>query len=71
MFIFKKHPVADLPQKFEKLVIFRSLIGTLGFALQVFAIEYLPLFIVVIVVNTSTFISSALGYFINGEKIQI
>ena len=33
--------------------------------LLVFAIEYLPLFMVTIVTNTSTFITSILGYFVN------
>ena len=65
----KKHLINDVPNKFWKLLWFRCLLGTVGYASFIYCLKYIPLFICTIIMNTTPFIASVMGYFVNGEKI--
>ena len=65
----KKHIINDVPSKFWKLLLVRCLIGTVGYASFIYCLKFIPLFICTIIMNTAPFVTSVMGYFVNGEKI--
>lgn len=55
--------------KLLTIVIFRCIVGLVGFTTMVFAAQLLPLFIALIIFNTSPFWTAALSYWILGDRL--
>ena len=65
-----KHVINDVPRKYWKLLLVRCIAGTLGFTCLVYSVQAIPLFISIIIFNTTPFIASILGYFFLGDKVS-
>ena len=65
-----KHVINDVPKKYWKLLLVRCIAGTLGFTCLVYSVKAIPLFISIIIFNTTPFIASILGYFVLGDKVS-
>ena len=66
----QKHIINDIPVKYWKLLIWRCFLGTVGYASYVYCLKFIPLFICTILLNTTPFIASVLGFFVNGDTIS-
>jgi multidrug transporter EmrE-like cation transporter len=65
-----KHVINDVPRKYWKLLLIRCIAGTLGFTCLVYSVKTIPLFIGIIIFNTTPFIASILGYYFLGDKVS-
>lgn len=65
-----KHVINDVPKKYWKLLLVRCIAGTLGFTCLVYSVKAIPLFISIIIFNTTPFIASILGYVVLGDKVS-
>lgn len=64
-----KNPLKDLPVEFRWNLFFVVACGTYGNLIMFFSIKYLPVFLVLVILNTAPFHASLIGYCINQEKI--
>lgn len=62
--------INDVPKKYWKLLLVRCIAGTLGFTCLVYSVKAIPLFISIIIFNTTPFIASILGWFFLGDKVS-
>ena len=67
--VFGKHIFNDVPEGSFKFIGFRSILGLFGFISIIFSLNYLPLTIVSIVFNTTTFWTGILAYCILKDKV--
>jgi drug/metabolite transporter (DMT)-like permease len=58
-----------VPREMRKMLLFRSLTGTVGFTSITFSVKYCPLIATIIIFNTAPFWASLLAWFCIKEKI--
>jgi drug/metabolite transporter (DMT)-like permease len=68
--INKKHLLNDLPNEHRKIVLFRCILGLLGFTSIVYSIDNLPLFIVTTVFNTTPFWTGLIAFYFLGDTVS-
>ena len=66
----KKHIIKDVDPKFWKILWLRCLSGTIGYASYIYCLKFIPLFICSIILGTTPFVASVMGYFFNGDKVS-
>ena len=67
--LFGKHILKDVPAGKFKIIGMRSIIGLFGFISIIYSLSVLPLTIVTIVFNTTTFWTGILAYYFLGDKV--